>query len=157
MSSPARVKFPLATKLSIAFALLAALPLVGLGAYVVDLDRTTLRVLSQHLQSAVGDSVAELVDDELRGAEDGLEGIGRILLDDTLDEAETTRLAEARLSGESRLDHVVAYDGEGRLLVALAEVDAETSVRPPETLSVELRAAADHADARWARARSTET
>lgn len=147
MSSPARVKFPIATKLSIAFALLAALPLAGLGAYVVDLDRTTLRVLSQHLQSAVGDSVAQLVDDELRGAEDGLEGIGRILLDDTLDEAETTRLAEARLSGESRLDHVVAYDGQGRLLVSLAEVDAETSARPPETLSAELRAAADRADA----------
>jgi adenylate cyclase len=147
MVNAPRVRFPIATKLSIAFALLAALPLVGVGAYVVDLDRTTLRVLSQHLQGAVGDAIAGLVDDELRSAEDALEGIGRILLDTTLDETETTRLAEARLSGESRLDHVVAYDRAGQLLVALAESDAQTAVRPPDTLSAELRTAADHSDA----------
>lgn len=151
-----RVRFPIATKLSIAFALLAAAPLVGLGVYVVDLDRTTLRVLSQHLQGAVGDSVAALVDDELRGAEDGLEGIGRVLLDATLDENETTRLAEARLSGESRLDHVVAYDRDGHMLVSLAEVDAETAVRPPDTLPADLRASADHADAAMGNAVASE-
>src|SRR6185436_10530569 len=95
--SDSGVRFPIARKLSIAFALLAAVPLVGLGAYVVDVDRTTLRVLTQHLQGAVGDSVAAVVDEELRGAEDGLESIGRILLDPTLDEASTTRLAQARI------------------------------------------------------------
>jgi class 3 adenylate cyclase len=157
MLNAPRVRFPIASKLSLAFALLAALPLVGLGAYVVDLDRTTLRVLSQHLQGAVGDSVAGLVDDELRGAEDALEGIGRILLDATLDEASTTRLAEARLSGESRLDHVVAYDARGQLLVALAEDDAQTAVRPPDTLSPELRTAADHADAAMGAAAPSES
>lgn len=142
-----KVRFPIARKLSIAFALLAALPLVGVGVYVIDLDRTTLRVLSQHLQGAVGDSVAAAVDEELRGAEDGLEGIGRILLDTTLDEHATTRLAEARLSGESRLDHVVAYDAHGVMLVSLAELDAPTSARPPESLPEALRVAADRADA----------
>lgn len=156
MSSAPPVRFPIVTKLSIAFAAIAALPLVGLGLYVVDVDRTTLRVLSQHLQGAVGDSVAMLVDDELRAAEDGLEGIGRILLDATLDENETTRLAEARLSGESRLDHVVAYDAEGRLLVSLAESDAQTRVRPPDALPAALRQEADRADAAMGSAAESE-
>lgn len=155
MASP-KVRFPIATKLSVAFALLAAIPLAGLGAYVVDVDRTTLRVLSQHLAGAVGDSVASVVDEELRGAEDGLEGIGRILVDTTLDEAETTRLAEARLSGESRLDHVVAYDVNGHLLVSLAEVDAPASVRPPDPLPQALLTVADHADAAMGQAMRTD-
>jgi class 3 adenylate cyclase len=151
-----KVRLPIAAKLSIAIALLAALSIVGLGAFVVDLDRTTLRVLSQHLQAAVGDDVATLVDAELRGAEDGLEAIGRILLDPALDENETTRLAEARLSGDSHLDHAVAYDREGHLLVSIAETDAPAGMRPPDSLESALRTSADHADAAMGEARPSD-
>ncbi len=154
--SPPRVRFPIATKLSIAFAALAGLPLVGLGAYVVDVDRTTLRVLSQHLAGAVGDAVAMRVDDELRSAEDGLEEIGRVLLDETLDEHETTRLAEARLAGDSHLDHVVAYDREGRLLVAIGEPDRDARIAPPDTLPEAIRTSADRADAAMGEAQASE-
>ncbi|MFO0683767.1 MAG: adenylate/guanylate cyclase domain-containing protein [Sandaracinus sp.] len=79
-----------------------------------------------------------------------------MLLDPTLDEAETTRLAEARLAGDSHLDHAVAYDREGRFLIAIGESDRDTRVRPPETLSEALRTSADHADAAMGEAIASE-
>jgi class 3 adenylate cyclase len=146
MTSPPRASLPLAVKLGAAFAVLGIAPLAATGLYVVDVNRTTLRILSQHLEGAVGDEVARAVTDDLRDAEDAIEGIGRVLVDASLDPHETERLAVARLSGESALDHVVAWNGAGALLLSFAE-DGAPALRPPDALPEALRREAEANDA----------
>jgi class 3 adenylate cyclase len=142
------VRFPLVRKLGLAMAAIAAVPLVGTGLYVVDVNRTAVRELTQHLTGLVADELARSIDGELVGVEDALEGIGRVLTDPHLDPEVTERLALARLSSESALDHLSIHRADGTLLAVMSESDAETgSVRPPEVLPPALRAAADTHDA----------
>lgn len=146
MTTPTRASLPLAVKLGVAFAVLGIAPLAATGLYVVDVNRTTLRIGAQHLEAAVGDEVARAVDADLREAEDAIEGIGRVLVDASLDPHETERVAVARLSGESALDHVVAWNSAGALLLSFAE-DGAPSLRPPDALPEALRQEAEAHDA----------
>lgn len=143
------VRFPLAQKLALSFALLSVIPLLATGLYVVDVNRRVVRELQQHLQGAVSDELARGIGEQLIDAEDALDDIGRILVDPTLSPELTERLALSRLAADSALDHVSVYRADGTLLVVLAESESEAASesRPPETLELSLREIAERRDA----------
>lgn len=148
MSAPeSAVRVPLGRKLALAMALVAALPLVVTGLYVVDVNRTAVRELTQHLTGVVGDELARSLDTELITVEDALDGLGRVLTDETLDPDVTERLVLAGIESDSAIDHASLYRADGSLLVAMAEAETETEVRPPPALPPALMRVAAERDA----------
>ena len=145
MTASSGYSFSLRTKLVIAGVLGAAIPVIALGALVLDLDRRELERLAREYQIAVLDDVAGVLETEVSGTADALETVGRALVD--RENTEEVRLATsmALLEGDSRIDVIAVYDESGALLDVMRE-DAAARTTPPETLPAALRQRAASAD-----------
>lgn len=155
--APLAARFPLARKLALACAALAALPLIGTGMWVLEVTRRTVLELTQHLQGAVSDELSRGIAEELLDAEDALDDVGRILTDTSLSAEVTERLALSRVAADSAIDHVSVYGRDGALLTVLAESESETGTRPPEVLDASLRRIAEERDAASGGVRRTDS
>jgi len=132
-----RLRLSFRTKLALFGALVAVLPLVASGAWMLARARTAVGTLSEEVWLAVTEDVARSVDASLSGAQDGLDSVGRVLLDERLDPESTERLALALVAGTEALDHAAVYDADGALIDVLRERGADVDM--PETIAPELR------------------
>jgi len=103
---PASLRFKLAT-LAL---LLATLPLAAIGWLAIQVNFDTLVTSQRELQIALLEDLARTLDDELGDAEAGLDTIARVLSDASLDGDARLVLAEATVEARTSLDHVAVYD-----------------------------------------------
>ncbi len=135
---PASLRFKLAT-LAL---LLATLPLAAIGWLAIQVNFDTLVTSQRELQIALLEDLARTLDDELGDAEAGLDTIARVLSDASLDGDARLVLAEATVEARTSLDHVAVYDREGGLIDVIREAGTDTA-GTPEQLDVDLRSAAE--------------
>ena len=108
-------------------------PLGVVAWLMIDVNQATVETANQELQLAVAEDVARSVDGLVRETQDELETVGRVLLDEGLDEAATISLSTSLVAGYERLDHVAIYDARGALIDVVSQRNAERP-DPPEQL-----------------------
>jgi class 3 adenylate cyclase len=138
---PRRTKLPFWLKLTLLSGAAVVLPMAVVGPRVISESVFGLETVSRDLRVAVARDVAGTIDGTLSGAEDGLDAVGRILTDPTLDPDVSVRLASLTVSANATIDHAAVYDAEGRSIDTIRE-RAAADVELPETLDEELRAIA---------------
>jgi len=143
MSEPAasakrdRASFPLGWKLAMLTTVLATLPLAGVGAALISVNRETVVNLSREVQLSVLDDLSRTVDQELVEAQDALDMAGGLFADPTLDDERRLALLSAQVQGQEAIDHVALYDAEGQ---RIAVIESEgTSFDVPQTLPAPMR------------------
>ncbi len=117
---------------------LSVLPLGVVAWLMIDVNEDTVATANQELQLAVAEDVARSVDDTFRLAQDELETVGRVLLDESLPEDATVSLATSLVAGQERIDHVAVYSAEGALIDVVRHA-GHPSPPSPETLDAGLR------------------
>ncbi|MBO6938522.1 MAG: HAMP domain-containing protein [Deltaproteobacteria bacterium] len=143
--SPKRPPLPFRWKLALGGSLLAIVPLSVAGWLLVDINASAVELSARELQLAVADDLARTVEESEREVHEGLEAIGRVLIEPALDGETTERLAANLLSSSEYLDNAAVYDRHGVLIDVLAEETAE-DLAVPDPLPAELRSAADGDD-----------
>lgn len=141
MASCLGVRFPFRIKLALVTAMLAALPLVGVGLLVVDVNAREIETSSQALQLAVTEQLAARLDEHAERTERALASIAAALTDASLQPDARLALALRLLEGSPDLDVVAIHDIDGELIDRLRQGEAE--VLTPERLDAALRARAD--------------
>ncbi len=139
--SQTRVRFPLRVKLAVFAAALLVVHIVAVGWAAVELTRTTVETSYRELQITVLEVVAEAIERELSGAQDGLDAIGRTLTDASLAEDARISLSTVLVESNEVLDNAMIYDREGKLITPIVEGRLDAFEAPPE-LAVALREAA---------------
>lgn len=128
-------------KLALLALLLATLPLAGIGVLALRVNAETLVNGQRELQIALLEDLTRTLDAELRDAELGLDTTARVLSDATLDGDARIALAKASVEARTSLDHAAVYDRQGALIDVIREQGVETEL--PELLDVQLRDDAD--------------
>ncbi len=131
----------LRTKLTLLATLLVGIPVPAVGAVLVVQARAALTAQAKELQLAIADDVAGSLERELGRGQDGLDAVGRLLMDDGTAEDAAVAAAIRTVEGTDALDHVAVYDREGALVDVIHEVDSGHP-RAPEVLAPALRAEA---------------
>ncbi|WP_181197351.1 adenylate/guanylate cyclase domain-containing protein [Enhygromyxa salina] len=121
---------------------MATVPLALVGWLAVKVNADTLETTQRELQVVVLGDLARTIDDEFGDAEAGLDTIGRVLADKSLDPDARIALAEATVEARYSLDHAGIYTAEGELIDVISETGVDTSA-VPEQLPDELMRAAD--------------
>lgn len=119
--SEGSVRFPLRVKLAVFAAVLLIIHIVAVGYAAVTLTRSTVETSYRELQIAVLEVVAEAIEHELAGAQDGLDAIGRALTDESLDEDARITLATVLVESNEVLDNAIIYDAKGDLITPIVE------------------------------------
>ncbi len=140
--SPPRPTRSLRVRLLLLAALLAIVPLGVVGVRLIDVNATTVELLSRELQLAVVDDVARVIDRELAAAQDALNAVGRILTNDQMAEDQILTLALVLVEAAESIDHTAVYDRHGRLIDVIREDEAPL-LAPPELLARSLREQAE--------------
>lgn len=119
-----KLKTSLRSKLVVLAAALATVPPLVLGWLLIDVDADTVELLSREVQLAAVDDVARTIDQEFTSAQDALNAVGRVLVDDgATDDAKIT-LALAQVEASEALDHAALYAADGRLIDVIREDEA---------------------------------
>ncbi|MFV8751954.1 adenylate/guanylate cyclase domain-containing protein [Nannocystaceae bacterium ST9] len=129
-------------KLAVLALVIATLPVGVIGWLAIRVNFDTLVTNQRELQIALLEDLARTLDDELGDAEAGLDTIGRVLSDSAIDGDARLALAEATVEARTSLDHAAIYDREGGLIDVIREAGTDTSGLP-ERLDATLRDAAD--------------
>jgi class 3 adenylate cyclase len=122
-------------------AALATVPPAVLGWLLVDVDADTVELLSREVQLAAVDDVARTIDQEFASAQDALNAVGRVLVDEGMTDEEKIALALTQVEASEALDHAAVYGADGRLIDVIRE-DEAPRLELPEQLSWTLRAQA---------------
>lgn len=133
-----RPRFPLRAKIGAVAATLALIPLPVIGWYVLESAESSLERQIRDAQLAMANDVASSLESQLVRAEDGVDIVGRILMNDELPESPAIAAAMHTVEGVGALDHVAVYDADGALIDIVRERGASPP-RLPETLPAPLR------------------
>jgi adenylate cyclase len=134
----APVRFPLRAKLAAFAGLLLVAHIVAVGWAALRLTSETVTDAQRGLQTAILEAVTRDIEAELAQAHDGLDAIGRTVVDESLDV--DTRLTLAKLLVESNevLDNALLYTADGTEPEPIVEPTA-AHVRAPDPLPEALR------------------
>lgn len=137
----------LRAKWTLALLLTGAVPLAALTFTTTRIQKRGLETAERHLEIAVIDHVATVLDESLDSAAEATHRVGRILTEATItsDDARLELAREAMARG-TMLAQVAVYDEHGKLLDAINRVGAEVA-RPPEQVATTAPAA--DAPGRW--------
>ena len=127
-------------KLGVLVALVAALPLALVGWLALRVNADTLETTQRELQILIIGDLSRTIDEELADAEAGLDGLARVLSDASLDGDARVAMATATVEARVSLDHAAIYTREGELIDVIREPGFEGSA--PERLSPTLMAEA---------------
>jgi class 3 adenylate cyclase len=131
-ASAPRVRVSLRAKLALLTAILAVVPLAGVGLALVDVNASAVEVSSRELQIAVLEDVARTIESDLAVAQDGLEGVGGALTSQDHADADRLMLAMTLVESNTTLDHVTIYDERGALIDTIRETEAPRTDAPPQ-------------------------
>ncbi|MEM1417158.1 MAG: adenylate/guanylate cyclase domain-containing protein [Myxococcota bacterium] len=137
-----RPAIPFRLKLSLVGAALALVPLAVVGALLLEVNADAVRRNARELQLAVADDVARTIDASFVDVQDGLDAVGRVLVDRALDPEATERLVLDLVASREHLDHAIVYDAEGGLVDVVRE-EAATLPPPSDPLPAALRELAE--------------
>ncbi|MEO0325058.1 MAG: adenylate/guanylate cyclase domain-containing protein, partial [Myxococcota bacterium] len=137
-----KAAIPFRLKLSLVGALLTLVPLAVVGVLLLDVNADEVRTSAREIQLAVADDVARTIDASFVDVQDGLDAVGRVLLDRRLDGAATEGLLFDLVSAREHLDHAIVYDAQGQLVDVVRE-EGVALPRAPDPLPVTLRAGAE--------------
>ena len=126
-------------KLSIMAALLAAVPLSGVGIALLRINEAPIRVAVGKLQIAVTDDIGNCIHGAFAEAHQGLDAIARTLTDLELDETTRVAIAMRLVEANPSLDHVSIYGADGKLIDTITQTSGEV-VPALEVLPGSLRA-----------------
>lgn len=132
------VRFPLRVKLVVFAGLLLVAHIVGVGVAALSLTRTNVTDAQRSLQIAILEALSKGIEAELAQAHDGLDAVGRTLVDESLPEDSRVTLAKILIESNVVLDNVYFYTREGTEPLPVIEPTA-AGLRPPDPLPVELR------------------
>ena len=138
---PARAAVPFRLKLFVFGGVLALAPVVVLGVGALSISRDGVKTLTRELQLAVASDLARTIDAQLGAAQDGLDLVGRTLLDPDLTEDRAIADALRLVASIAAIDHAGVYDATGTLVDAMKE-DTLAVHHLPERLDGALLAAA---------------
>ncbi|MBU0552727.1 HAMP domain-containing protein [Myxococcota bacterium] len=124
-------KVPLRLKLSVMAALIAVIPLLAAGLTLIDLNTDEIRARIQELQIALADDIASSLDEAMSAADTRVLTVGRVLVDEALEEDARLALARALIEGDAQLDMLAIYDPDGALIDSIEQAEA---IKAPETL-----------------------
>lgn len=133
-----RASIPFRVKLTVVGSLLALLPLLATGVYLLQISSTNIRRLSLDVQEAKSNDLARTLEAELTSAQNGLDAVAKVLTDTSLDENTAVELALNLVGSHATLDQVGIYTASGELLDVIREGDTG-QIAPPERLGGDLR------------------
>lgn len=107
------VRFPLRAKLALFAGLLLIAHIVGVGWMALRLTAGSVERAERALQIAIIESVATDVESELAQAHDGLDAIGRTVVDESLDVDARLTLAKILVESNEVLDNALLYTAQG--------------------------------------------
>lgn len=145
MHAPTRLRrpaFPFRLKLLAYGGALALLPVVFLGHRASTITRDAMKTATRELQLAVAGDVAHALEGELVAAQDGLELVGRTLLDTSTEESVAIDQALRLVASLEAIDHAGVFDAEGGLLDTIRE-ETVMARRLPERLEPSVRREAE--------------
>lgn len=127
------VRFPLWVKLAL-FAVVLLMIAVGIVGFVaVDEADTRVRETRDELQTAILETIADGIEAELAQAQDGLDAVGRAMVDQSIDEESRLTLAKIFVESNEVLDHALLYMADGTRPLPIAEPEAR-GLTPPDPL-----------------------
>lgn len=132
------VRFPLRAKLAAFAGLLLVAHIVAVGWAALRLTSETVIVAQRELQTAILETIMRDVEAELAQAHDGLDAIGRTIVDESLDEDARISLAKVLVESNEVLDHAFLYTPAGTDPLPISEPTA-AHLRPPVPLPQALR------------------
>ncbi len=142
MTDASPVRFPLRAKLAAFAGLLLVAHIVAVGWAAMRNTTNTVETAQQELQIAILETIAQDIEAELAQAHNGLDGIGRAVVDESLDVEARMSLAKILVESNEVLDNALLYTAEGTLPEPILEPSAKSLV-PPPTLSPDLRTEAE--------------
>ncbi len=130
--SKPRASIPFRAKLTV-IALLAVPLLLLVGFVILEISSDNIGTLSRELQLSQGRDLANTIEGEFRDAQDALDAVGRVLLDENLPQNAAVDLAINLVASHETLDHVAVYSADGGLVDVIREERA-AEIRVPEKL-----------------------
>lgn len=140
-STPTSVRFPLRVKLAVFAGVLLVAHIVAVGWAALQRTSNTLTVAQQELQIAILETVTRDIEAEFAQAHDGLDAIGRAVVDESLDIESRLSLAKILVESNEVLDNALLYTEQGDQPEPITELDAG-DLEPPQVVPVELRSEA---------------
>lgn len=132
------VRFPLRVKLALFAGALLVAHIVGVGWVALRLTTASVERAQRELQIAIIETVTRDIEAELDQAHDGLDAIGRTVVDETLDMEARLSLAKALVESNEVLDNALLYTAEGTEPLPIAEASA-ANLASPEVVPDALR------------------
>lgn len=132
------VRFPLRAKLAAFAGLLLVAHIVAVGWAALRLTSATVIDAQRNLQTAILEAVTRDIEAELAQAHDGLDAIGRTIVDESLDEEARITLAKVLVESNEVLDNAYLYTATGTEPLAITEPVA-ARLAPPVPLPQALR------------------
>lgn len=133
-----RVRFPLRAKLAAFAGLLLVAHVMGVGWAALRLTSDHVDHAQREMQLAIIEAVTRDIEAELAQANDGLDAIGRVVVDESLDVEARLTLAKILVESNEVLDNALLYTAEGTDPERIVEASAGALV-PPDPLPTELR------------------
>ncbi len=133
-----RASIPFRVKLTVVGSLLALVPLLATGVYLLQISSVNIRKLSLDVQEAKANDLAHMLEAELVSAQNGLDAVGKVLTDIDLEGPTAIELALNLVGSHEALDHVGLYTASGKLLDVIREAST-SEVTLPESLEDDLR------------------
>ncbi len=136
------VRFPLRAKLAAFAGLLLIAHIIAVGWAALWLTRNTVTVAQQEFRIAVIETVIQDIEAELSQAQDGLDAIGRAVVDDEIPVEARISLAKLLVESNEILDNAILYTAQGTEPDPIVEADATgLQIDPtlPEALLEEAR------------------
>ncbi len=106
--------------------------IVAVGWAALSLTRNTVTVAQQEFRIAVLETVSQKVESELATAQDGLDAIGRAVVDEALSVDARISLAKALVESNEVLDNAILYTADGTEPDPIIEADAKGLHIDPE-------------------------
>lgn len=132
------VRFPLRAKLAAFAGLLLVAHIVAVGWAALRLTSATVIDAQRGFQTAILEAVTRDIEAELAQAHDGLDAIGRAIVDESLDEEARISLAKLLVESNEILDNAHLYTADGTDPLPIVEPSAAT-LAPPVPLPLALR------------------
>lgn len=141
LRDPVTAPLPFRLKLLLFGGALALVPVLVLGWQTSKIIRDGVKTLTREFQVSVAADVARTIDEQFRASQDGLDLVGRTLLDPDLTEDRAIAAALHQVSAIEAIDHAGVYDASGNLLDAMRE-ETLRAHRLPEHLDAAIMATA---------------
>ncbi|MCX4246661.1 adenylate/guanylate cyclase domain-containing protein [Paraliomyxa miuraensis] len=126
----APVRFPLRAKLAAFAGLLLLAHVLGVGWAALRLTSDHVDRAQRAMQLAIIEAVTRDIEAELAQANDGLDAIGRVVVDESLDVETRLTLAKILVESNEVLDNALLYTAEGTEPEPIVEASAAKLVAP---------------------------